>query len=156
MVITANPMIMAIKKGSNGLTTLEIEVLATPTPMNNTEPTGGVHKPIQRLSTMIIPKCTGSIPNSVTTGKNIGVKINTAGVMSMKIPTKSKIRLMIIRMTNLLSLNESNTALMDCGISSLDITQDMAMEVAINMATTAVVADDLSKMAGKSLGFNSP
>ena len=79
-------------------------VLATPTPTNNTEPTGGVHKPIHRFNTMIIPKWMGSIPNFSTTGKNMGVKIKTAGVMSIKIPTNNNNKLMINNITISLSL----------------------------------------------------
>src|SRR5690606_31129232 len=126
-------------------------VLATPTPINNTEPTGGVHTPIQRLVTMIIPKWMGSIPKDTTTGRKIGVNINTAGVISINRPTNSRIRLMIINTTNLLSLRVNKALLMDCGISSLDITQDMAMDVAINNITMAVVSEAFSRMVGNSL-----
>src|SRR5690554_2026610 len=130
-------------------------VLATPTPTNNTDPTGGVQTPIQRLVTIMIPKCIGSIPIEVTTGRKIGVKINTAGVMSINKPTNNKIKLMRINTTNLLSLSVNNALLMDCGISSLDITQDMLIDVAINNMTMAVVSDDFSKMAGTSLILSS-
>ena len=87
-------------------------VLAIPTPTNKTEPTGGVQRPIQRLSIKTIPKWVGSIPSSVTMGRKIGVKINTAGVASINTPTANKIRLIIKRITILLSLTESNKLLM--------------------------------------------
>ena len=67
------------------------EILATPAPTKRIVPTGGVHNPIHKLSTIMIPKCTGSIPKLVTTGKKIGVKIKTAGVMSMKVPTTNSV-----------------------------------------------------------------
>ncbi len=86
------------KRGIMGFNTREIGILATPQPINKTEPTGGVHKPILRLRTIIIPKCTGSSPIcETTTGRNIGVKMSTAGVMSIKIPTNSRIRLIMRR-----------------------------------------------------------
>ena len=53
----------------------------------------------------MIPKCNGSIPVAVTIGKNIGVNINTAGVISMKIPINKRI-VFIIRIIIIgLSLN---------------------------------------------------
>lgn len=96
--------IIAIKRGSNGRTTFTIVVLATPTPTNNTVPTGGVQSPIDKFRIMIIPKCTGSIPSSTTIGRNIGVKMSTAGVISIKTPTKRSIKLISSKMTILLSL----------------------------------------------------
>ena len=87
---------MATNNGNNGFTTFSIVVLAIPTPTKRTDPTGGVHKPTHKFNTIMIPKCTGSIPNLVTTGKNIGVKISTAGVISIKIPTHNSSKLIII------------------------------------------------------------
>lgn len=45
-----------MNSGINGLMTLDILMPATLQPMNNTDPTGGVHSPMQRLSTITIPK----------------------------------------------------------------------------------------------------
>ena len=105
-VITSNPRIMARKKGNRGRNTLAILVLATPTPINNTEPTGGVQMPIHRFNTIMIPKCTGSMPSVTTAGRNIGVKISTAGVNVLKVPNKNQQdQLIMIRITNLLSLS---------------------------------------------------
>ena len=60
----------------------------------------------------MIPKCTGSIPNCpVAIGRKIGVKIKTAGVMSIKIPTINRITLISIKMTTGLSLMLSRAAL---------------------------------------------
>jgi hypothetical protein len=49
-------MTIAINSGSNGLITLSIPILATLQPTKSTEPTGGVHNPMQRLSTITMPK----------------------------------------------------------------------------------------------------
>ena len=109
--MSSKAIIIAINSGNNGLMTFSILVLAIPIPTNKTDPTGGVHKPIQRFSTMMIPNWIGSIPKDLTTGRKIGVKIKTAGVMSIKTPTKRRSKFMIIRMTTLLSLMLSNTSL---------------------------------------------
>lgn len=58
-----------MNKGKRGLITFSILVLAIPTPTNNTDPTGGVQRPIHRFKTIIIPNCIGSIPIDLTTGK---------------------------------------------------------------------------------------
>ena len=91
-------------------------VFAIPTPTNNTDPTGGVQSPIQRLSMRIIPKWVGSIPKEVTMGRKIGVKISTAGVASINIPTANRITLIINRIMILLSLTDNRASLISCGI----------------------------------------
>ena len=55
-MIKINTNIIAAKKGSNGLITFVTEIFATPAPTKSIVPTGGVHNPIQRFNTMIIPK----------------------------------------------------------------------------------------------------
>lgn len=47
--------IIAKNKGSNGFITFSMVVFATPTPTKSTDPTGGVHKPIDKFKTIIIP-----------------------------------------------------------------------------------------------------
>ena len=68
-----------------------MDMFATPQPTNKTVPTGGVQIPIHKLTININPKCKGSIPIAVTIGKNIGVKMRIAGVISINVPTRSKI-----------------------------------------------------------------
>ena len=84
---------------------------AIPTPTNKTDPTGGVQRPIQRLSISTIPKWVGSIPKAVTIGRKIGVKISTAGVASIKTPTANKITLIINNIIILLSLIDNKALL---------------------------------------------
>ena len=103
---------MAANNGNRGLITFSIDVFATPTPTKSTEPTGGVHSPMQRFKIIMIPKCTGSIPNFVTMGKNMGVNMSTAGVMSIKIPTISKIIFMMSNRAILLSVMDKSPELM--------------------------------------------
>ena len=54
--------------------------LPTRAATNKAMPNGGVIKPIARFVTIIKPKCTGSNPIDVATGKSIGAKIKIAGV----------------------------------------------------------------------------
>jgi hypothetical protein len=91
----------------------------------------------------------------VTTGRKIGVKIKTAGVMSIKIPTTRRMILIRISITHLLSLTVSINSLIICGISSADMTHDILMDVPISKSTTAVVSEDLTKIPGNSVHFNS-
>ncbi len=72
---------------------------------------------------------------AVTIGKNIGVNINTAGVISMKIPTNKRI-VFIIRIIIIgLSLNPKIISFIKEGKSSYDMTQDILIEVAIKNKT---------------------
>jgi len=91
----------------------------------------------------------GSIPSLVTMGKKMGVKISTAGVMSIKIPTNNNKTLMINKMTILLSLIPNRAELISCGMFSYDITHDMLMEAPMSSMTIAVVADESSNTSAK-------
>ncbi len=93
-----------------------MEVLPTPQPRNRQVPTGGVHKPMHKFVIIMIPKWTGCMSSPIATGKNIGVKINTAGVMSIKVPTNNKSRFIIARITKGLSDKPSIAELTVCGI----------------------------------------
>lgn len=92
--------------GGAGFITLSIDVFATLTPTNKMLPTGGVIVPIHKLNTSIIPNCIAVIPikSLVTTGRNIGVNINIAGVISINVPTTKSITLLISKITILLLL----------------------------------------------------
>ena len=103
-VTRRSPTIIAAKKGKSGRTTRSMVVPATPTPTKSTLPTGGVQSPTQRFSTITMPKCTGSIPSATTTGRKMGVKMRMAGVMSMNVPTVSRMTLMRRKTTSGLSM----------------------------------------------------
>ncbi len=122
-------MTIIAKNGNKGFITWVTDTFATPLPTKSKVPTSGVQIPMHRFNTITIPKCTGSIPKVVTTGKNIGVNINTAGVMSIKVPTMSRIMLMAKKMANLLSSCSNKNVLIISGIPSKENNQDMAMEV---------------------------
>src|SRR5690625_3580778 len=74
--------------------------LATPLPTNKSVPTGAAQSPVHRFITMRIRKCTGSTLSSVARGKNMGGKINSAGVISRHVPSTNNVRL-IIRQTTI-------------------------------------------------------
>ena len=59
------------------------------------------------------------MPNCcVAIGKKIGVKINTAGVISIKIPTANRITLINSKITTGLSLMANSRRLTVCGMFS--------------------------------------
>ena len=95
-----------------GLITFSIPICATLQPIKRTEPTGGVHNPTLRFIIIIIPKWIGSSPScEVTIGRKIGVKIKTAGVMSINTPTNNSIIFITKRIIYGLSLKEINPEL---------------------------------------------
>ena len=71
------------------LITLSRVVSPTRDATNRFTPSGGVMKPIARLTTMMIPKCVTSTPIAVTTGYRMGARIIIAHSVSMKQPTIS-------------------------------------------------------------------
>ena len=84
-------------------------------------------------------------------GRNMGVKINTAGVISINIPTNSNIRLIIINTINLLSLMFNIKRLRVCGIFSKDITHDIHIEQVTKSKTMELVFVELKIMLDSSL-----
>ena len=76
--------------------------------------------------------------------------------MSINMPTTSNMRLIIIRITILLSLKASRAAEISCGMFSNDITQDILMEAAISSITIDVVETELINIEGKSFVEISP
>ena len=117
-----------------------MEVLPTLTPTNRMFPTGGVIKPMQRLKVMIIPNSTALKPQLKAIGKKIGVKIKTAGVVSKKVPTKSRIKLMMSMITIGLSLTPFNNSPTAVGIFTKEITQDMIEEIPIRRMIMPVIS----------------
>ena len=98
----------------------------------------------------ISPKCSGEIPSFCTTGSRIGVKISTAGVMSMNVPTTRSSRLMMSSSSTLSSVMARSPAVTAWGMLARDITHDIPIEVPINSSTTAVVRAESVRMAGSS------
>lgn len=134
-----------------GFMTCVISIFATPLPTKSNVPTGGVHNPIHRLITITIPKCTGCMPMLVTIGRKMGVKINTAGVMSIKVPTSSKIKFIISKMTIGLLKFPSRFSEISSGTLLKANSHDRAIEVHIKNMTMAVVFALESMISGNFL-----
>ena len=90
--MTINAMTIAKMNGIIAIDIRSIESLDIPEATNRFKPTGGVNKPISAPITKMIPKCIGSIPNWVTTGRKSGVKIIKIESVSIKVPAISTIR----------------------------------------------------------------
>src|SRR6266511_4159699 len=108
--------------------------------MKRTMPTGGVSRPIIRFSTMIRPKCTGSMPSLAMIGMNTGTRIVIAAIVSMKQPTKSRKILASSRKTSGLSLIDSTQAAIASVICVVVSTQAKIDALATMNSTVAVVS----------------
>ena len=106
-------------------------ILLIPQPTNNTDPTGGVMLPRHILKISITPNWILDIPRLSAMGRKIGVKIRIAGVMSINIPTISKITFISRKITYGFSETDMIAVLMAAGIPEYAITKDMAEEAEI-------------------------
>ncbi len=61
-------------------------ILATVQAANRLTPKGGVIMPSARFTTMMVPKCTGSMPKWRATGTRIGASTMMAALVSMNMP----------------------------------------------------------------------
>ena len=82
-------MISAINAGIIARTNGSIFRSAIPAATNKFKPNGGVINPKLKFTIIIRPKWTGSIPISTVKGNKIGVKIITAAIVSINVPTIS-------------------------------------------------------------------
>jgi hypothetical protein len=83
--------------------------------------------------------------------QKIGVNTSTAGVMSMKIPTTSRIKLIVSRMINGLSEIPSNASLTTCGTCSAVSKPLIAWLTATSSITIPVVRADPIMIRGNAL-----
>ena len=88
---------------------------------------------------MIMPKCTGSTPNFMTTGNRIGVVIRIEGAISTRHPSTSSRTLISIRITYLLLDNVRKKAVIFAGICMSAIMYPTAAAQAISIMTIATV-----------------
>ena len=102
-----------------------------PQPTKSTEPTGGVIFPIHMLKISITPNWISVIPRLWAIGRKIGVKIRIAGVMSINIPTTSRMIFIKKKITNLLEDTDKSASLITAGIPEYAITKDIAEEAEI-------------------------
>ena len=78
------------------------------------------------------------------------MKISTAGVMSINVPTSSRITLIIRIRTNGFCEIDTSPALIACGILAMVMIQLMAELTAIRNITTAVVTPVWRRISGRS------
>ena len=90
----------------------------------------------------MIPKCTGSTPTSIATGRKIGVVMTIRGAMSMKVPSASSMRLMISRVRIGLSVITPISAPIAAGTSSSASAKPKAVAAAMMNKTIAAVRTD--------------
>jgi len=126
--------------------TLTMGTPLTPQPTKRAFPTGGVMIPIHVLKIKMIPKCTGSSPSFMATGKKIGVKISTMGDISMKVPTMRRRTFMIRRITQGVSEMLKSPLETKLGISAIEKTQDMAELAVTRKRITLVVMTESEKI----------
>ena len=62
---------------------------ATVQAANRFTPKGGVIMPSARFTTMMMPKCTGSMPKCIATGTRIGASTMIAALVSMNMPIRN-------------------------------------------------------------------
>src|SRR5699024_1365999 len=96
-VTMINTMIKAMICGIKYLNILGTEICAIDDVTKRHTPKGGVTIPMVKFTDITIPKCMGSIPAASTKGKNNGVKIETALIVSINVPAINKIMLIIKR-----------------------------------------------------------
>ena len=138
-----NVAIIKTKNGMIPLMTTSNVVSPTREATNKFTPSGGVIKPIAKLVTMMIPKCTGSTPKAVTTGNKIGAKIMMAHTVSMKQPTSNNNKLMSNKINTLLSVIVVNNVATVVGIRPKVNTLENAVAQPITTKMVAVVSQAL-------------
>ena len=80
------------------------------------------------------------MPKAWQTGKKMGVKIRQAGVISIKVPTTSRMMLMRNRITYLLLLMESRALDTRDGMLVNAMTQDMMLDTPIRKMMMPVIS----------------
>src|SRR5699024_2407460 len=81
-------------------------------------PTEGVRKPPSAAKIIIIPKCTGCTPNTVTTGKSIGASKITPDIVSIYIPININKSTIKLRITQVLTGKDTRKSVIFTGILS--------------------------------------
>src|SRR5215475_12391073 len=108
IVIAINDSTSGINQGRIATVVLSIDNLAILDSTNSTMPSGGCSSPIIRLSVIITPKCTGSMPTLTITGRRTGTRILIDAIGSRKQPTTSNRTFVSNRMMYLLSVRASS------------------------------------------------
>lgn len=154
-VIIVRARTITKKNGMIPFDTSSKESFDMPQATNKFTPNGGVIKPIERLTTITIPKWTGSIPTDVAIGNNIGANIIIAAVVSIKVPTISKS--IFINNKIIAGLDVRDCIKLAIVRGTCSIVRILPKEVAVPtmISTVAVVKAEFFKISGTSLSFNS-
>ena len=128
------------------MVTSSILILLIPQPTNRTEPTGGVMFPRHMLKISITPNWISLIPRLCAIGRKIGVKIRSAGVISMNMPTTIRITFIRKKITYLLVEMDIIPLEIAAGIPEYAITKDMAEEAEIRNRMMPLVQALLTKI----------
>ena len=111
---------------------------------------GGVIKPTERAITMMMPKCTGSMPNLTATGRNIGVVRRMIVAVSTKVPRNKSNTLIRSSRSTLLSVIASIDEEICAGMSSIVISRPKKAEKPMIIMMLAEVIPDSSAIFGMS------
>lgn len=101
--------------GMRCLITASSRTFATCAPTKSTGADGGEMTAIERLKTIMMPKCTGSMPYETAMGRKIGVKMRIAGVGSSGMPMTSSSSIMMSSTTTFESVHPNSASDMSCG-----------------------------------------
>src|SRR3954468_8971963 len=93
-------------------------ILVMPDATYRLRPTGGWQRPTSMLTTIMMPKCTGSMPSFIATGTRIGAMISTIDEGSITLPAISNSTFTIIRNAIGPSPLSSSHAAICCGMFS--------------------------------------
>ncbi len=110
--------------------------------------------PMHKLKIIIIPKCIVFIPSAWQTGRKIGVKIRQAGVISIKVPTRSSKIFIMNKITYRLLLTPSIASETAVGMPVNAITQLIMLETPIKNIIIPVIWALSKNSFGSSESFN--
>ena len=115
---------------------LSREIPAMPLLTKRQTPRGGVVRPMTRFRTITAPKWIGSRPNCFANGRRTGVRMINEAVVSMKVPTNRRKRLIMMRINQRLLMLTVRKAIIFCGSCKAATSQPkMAALAMINMMT---------------------
>lgn len=154
-VTSINITNMAHKNGVIDFTSSSRDTSATPVATNKLAPKGGVQKPIAKLTVIMTPKWTGSIPIPWTIGSKIGVRMIMEAIVSMNIPTIRSIIFISNSMINGFSDTEVIMLATSTGTRSRVSSRPNEAAITTITSTVAEVSPDFRKTLLKSLSFKS-
>ena len=111
----------------------------TPAATNRFSPNGGVKLPSARLETMMMPRCSGSMPICWAIGKNSGARMTMAAIPSMNMPTISRMTLTMAMNAQGVLMFSMIAAVTICGMRATVRNQAKLVAAATRIITCAQV-----------------